>query len=45
MEFGQLTEYNMRNIFTETYTKRGENYPQNFFFKKIKIEHISESIA
>ena len=46
MKFGQLLEYNMRNIFLEnSYAKGGgENIPRSFF-KKIKIEHISRSIV
>ena len=45
MKFGQLIEYNMRNIFLEkSYTKcGGETIPRPFL--KIKIEHISGSIA
>ena len=39
MEFGQLSEYNMRNIFREKYAKPGETIPRAFP-KKIKIEHI-----
>ena len=42
MKFGQLIEYNMRNIFLEkSYAKyRREAIPRPFS-KKIKIEHIS----
>ena len=44
MRFGQLIEYNMRNIFVEkSYTKcAGETIPRPLS-KKIKIEHISGS--
>ena len=46
MKFGQLIEYNMRNIFLETsYRKRGGQTIPRFFSKKIKIEHISGSIV
>ena len=43
MKFGQLIEYNIRNIFVEkSYTKcAGETIPR----PKIKIEHISGSIV
>ena len=44
MEFGQLIEYNMRNIFLENLcTKCGEETSPRSFFKNIKIEHISGS--
>ena len=45
-KFGQLIEYNMRNIFLEkSYTKcRGETIPRPFS-KKIKNVHISGSIV
>ena len=41
MKFGQLIEYNMRNIFTEkSYTKcAGETIPRQLS-KKLEIEHI-----
>ena len=42
MKFGQLLEYNMRNIFLETsYTKCGEETSPRPFSEKLKIEHIS----
>ena len=42
MEFGQLIEYNVRNIFPEkSYTKYGGEPLPRPFFKKSKIEHIS----
>ena len=46
MKFGQLIEYNMRNIFDEkSYSKcAGETIPRSLS-KKIKIEHISGSIV
>ena len=46
MKFGQLIEYNMRNIFLViSYTKcAGETIPRPFS-KKIKIKHISGSIV
>ena len=46
MKFGQLIEYNIRNIFVEkSYTKcAGETIPRPLS-KKIKIEHISGSIV
>ena len=46
MKFGQLIEYNVRNIFLEKwYTKGvGEAIPRPLS-KKIKIEHISGSIV
>ena len=46
MKFGQLTEYNMRNIFPEkSYTKCvGETSPKPFS-EKNKIEYISGSIV
>ena len=45
MKVDQLIEYNMRNIFLEEIIHKtgGENGPS--FFWKIKIEHISGSIA
>ena len=45
MKFGQLIEYNMRNIFLEkSYSEcDGETSPKLFW--KIKIEHISGSIV
>ena len=46
MKFGQLIEYNMRNIFAEnSYAKCGEETIPGSFYKKIKIEYISESIV
>ena len=46
MKFGQLLEYNMRNIFLEKQNTKcgGETIPSGFF-QKIKIELISGSIA
>ena len=43
MKFGQLIEYNMRNIFLENHTQNvvEKLVPDSF----LKIEHISESIA
>ena len=42
MKLGQLTKFNMRNIFLEkSYTKFGGEAIPRPFFKKIKIEHIS----
>ena len=38
MKFGQLIEYNMRNIFIE------KSYSQTLFYK-IKIEYISRLIV
>ena len=47
MKFGQLTEYNMKNIFLESYKSYKkcdrETIPRLSF--KIKIEHISGSIV
>ena len=44
MTFGQLTEYNMRNIFLEkSYKKCGGETILKPFFWIIKIEHISGS--
>ena len=44
VKFGQLIEFNMRDIFVEKSFKKygGESSPRPFF-KKIKIECISES--
>ena len=45
MKFGQLIEYNMRNIFVENHT---QNVLEKLFpdpYLKIKIEHISGSIV
>ena len=45
MKFGQLMEYNMRNIFVE---KSCTNVLEKLFpdpYLKIKIEHISGSIV
>ena len=42
MKFGQLIEYNLRNIFLEkSYKERGGEASPRLFYKKIKIEHIS----
>ena len=44
-KFGQLIEYNLRNIFLEkSYRKCGGETIAGLFFKKIKIEHISGPI-
>ena len=46
MKFGQLIEYNMRNIFLEKpYTKCGRETIPRPFSKKIKIQYISGSIV
>ena len=47
MKFGQLIEYNMRNIFLEkSYTKcSGETIHRAFSKKTNKIGHISGSIV
>ena len=43
MEFGQLIEHNMRNIFLEkSYTKCGGETIPRVFPKKIKTEHTSD---
>ena len=46
MKFGQLKEYNKRNIFLEKSCTKydGESIPRSIF-EKTKIEHISGSIA
>ena len=42
MKFGQLIEYNMRNIFVEkSYTKCARETIPRPFSKKFKTEHIS----
>ena len=44
MNFGQLIEYNTRNIFLEkSYAKCGVETSPRPFSKKIKIEHIYRS--
>ena len=44
MEFCQLIQYNMRNIFLEkSFAKCGGEASPRLFHKKIKIDHISES--
>ena len=44
IKFGQLREYNMKNIFLEKpYTKIGGETSPRPFSKKAKIEHISGS--
>ena len=44
MNFGQLIEYNTRNIFLEkSYAKCGVETSTRPFSKKIKIEHIYRS--
>ena len=46
MKFGQLLECNMKNIFLEkSDTKYDGETSSRPFSKKIKIEHISESIV
>ena len=46
MKFGQLIEYNMRNIFLEKlYTKCGADTILRPFSMKIKIENISGSVV
>ena len=45
MKFGQLIEYNMKNIFLEkSYSKYGKETMPRPFSKKVKIERISGSI-
>ena len=45
MRFGELIEYNMRNIFLEKlYAKCGRVTIPRPFSKKIEIGHISRSI-
>ena len=45
VKFGELKQYNMRNIFLEkSYSKYGEETILRLVFKKVKIEHISGSI-
>ena len=46
MKFGQVIEYNMRNIFVEKSNAKcaGETIPRPLS-KKIRIEHISGSIV
>ena len=46
MKFGQLIEYDMRNIFLEkSYTKSGGETSPTPFSEKSKIERISGSIV
>ena len=46
MKFGQLIEYNMRNIFLEkSYTESGGETSPRPFLSKIRIEHTSGSIV
>ena len=46
MKFGQLIEYNMRNIFLEkSYTKCGGETSPRTFSGKLKFEYISGSIV
>ena len=46
MKFGQLMEYNMRNIFLEkSYTKYDVETIHRPFSKKAKIGHITGSIV
>ena len=46
MKFGQLIDFNMKNIFLEkSYTKcHGQNYYQTLF-QKVKVKRISGSIV
>ena len=44
MKFGQLIEYKMTNIFLQkSCTKCGGEISPRYFFKKVKIKHISGS--
>ena len=46
MKFGRVREYNMWNVFLETsFAKYGRETIPSLFSLKIKIEHISGSIA
>ena len=46
MKFGQLIEYNVRDIFLKrSYTKCGGEARPKHFYKTIKTEHISGSTA
>ena len=45
IKFGQLIEYNMKNIFLKSYTKYDRETIPRLFFSKINIEHISGSIV
>ena len=46
MNFGQLIEYNITNIFLEkSYTECGGETSPRPFSEKMKIEHISGSIV
>ena len=46
IKFGQLIEYNMRNIFLEkSYTKCGAETSSKTFFYKIRIEHTSGPVV
>ena len=46
MKFGELIEYNMKNIFLEkSFTKCGGETSPRPFSKKIKIECILESVV
>ena len=46
MNFGQLIEHNMRNIFSEkSYIKSGGETIPRPFSKRIEIEHMSRSIV
>ena len=45
MKFGQLIEYNMRNIFLEKSNTKCGGETITTLFWKIKIEHISGSIV
>ena len=46
MNFGQLIEHNMRNIFSEkSYIKCGGETISRPFSKRIEIEHMSRSIV
>ena len=46
IKFGQLIEWNMRNIFLEkSYAKYGEETSPWPFSEKIKFDHVSGSIV
>ena len=45
MKFGQLIEYNMRNIFLEKPCTKCGGETSKTFFEKIKNEHISGTIT
>ena len=46
MKFGQLREYNIRNIFLgKSYTKCGGETSPRPFSEKLKLRHISGSVV